>query len=82
MPRGSSSSGRANDRRFFTIFASMPPANAQQQLDADDSDIDYEPMDARRTLMTLSRADVIKVIQFADPRELSCCRLSSSTTSC
>ena len=41
-----------------------------------DSDCDFEPMEGGRSLLTLTRADKIKVLEFIDPTNFSCCRLS------
>ena len=41
-----------------------------------DSDCDFEPMDGGRSLLTLTRAGKIKVLEFIDPTSFSCCRLS------
>ena len=54
----------------------MTFAPTQGQHDDEDSDADFEQMDVRLSLMTLLRADKIKVIEFTDPEELSCCRLA------
>eukprot|EP00959_Pyramimonas_sp_CCMP1952_P203238 4250105-Pyramimonas_sp.AAC.1 len=46
---------------------------------AEDSDGEFDAMEPKRTLLTLSRRDKIKVIEFTDPNLLTCCRLSQLT---
>eukprot|EP00959_Pyramimonas_sp_CCMP1952_P146675 3070145-Pyramimonas_sp.AAC.1 len=46
---------------------------------AEDSDGEFDAMEPERTLLTLSRRDKIKVIEFADPNLPTRCRLSQLT---
>ena len=44
-----------------------------------DSDGDFDRVDERRTFLTMTRADQIKVIEFVDPNALTCGRLAQLT---
>eukprot|EP00959_Pyramimonas_sp_CCMP1952_P461329 9481394-Pyramimonas_sp.AAC.1 len=64
---------------FYIVNGHMVARPPMAPAAAEDSDSDYDAMDPQRTLLTLSRRDKIKVIEFSDPNVLTRARLSQLT---